>query len=265
MITGFSALLSSLLLGFSGTWLINLSMAQAADLETILARGKLVVAVKDNTPPLGFVDPSGQRQGLEIEIAHRLAAELLGNANAIEFRAVTNQERLDLLLHDQVDLVIARMTVNGFRSRLVDFSPPYYLDGTGLLVKQGRSLGDLTHQKIAVLNGSDTIAVLRSELPHCQLVGVASYQAAFQLLEGDEVAGVAADNSILTGWMQDHPQYHRLPVRWSGAALAVVMPKGLQYGTLRDRVNTAIANWRQSGWLRERSQAWGLPWFDDKP
>ncbi|MEN9565215.1 MAG: glutamine-binding protein of glutamine transporter, partial [Cyanobacteriota bacterium] len=41
-------------------------------------------------------------------------------------------------------------------------------------------------------------------------------------------------------------------------ALAIVMPKGLQYQELRTKVNRAIANWKKSGWLQERIEYWGL-------
>lgn len=245
----------------AGANLFFLNTARSADLETILARGKLVVAVKDNSPPLGFVDAAGRRQGLEIEIARRLAVELFGDAGALEFRPVSNQNRLRVLLDREVDLAIARLTVNDSRARLVDFSPPYYLDGTGIVV--GEFPSDLSRARIAVLNQSDTIAVVRSQLPHCTLVGVDSYQAGLQHLERGEVAAFAADGSILAGWIKDHPQYRQLPLRWSGAPLAVAMPKGLQYARLRDRVNQAIVQWQRSGWLKERALFWGLPWFDD--
>lgn len=240
------------------------SIVQAADLATIIARGKLIVAVKDNTPPLGFVDRAGQLQGLEIDLARRLATEILGNPEAVEFRSVSNQERLNVLLQDKVDLVIARMSVNGFRARLVDFSYPYYLDSTGLIIKPSpeRSLAARSPQKIAVLQGSATIAIVRSQCPHCEMIGVASYEAGRQALDQGTVDAFAADNAVLTGWVQEYPQYQQLPIRWWGSALSVVMPKGLQYGTLRDRVNLAIAEGQRSGWLKERAQHWGLPWFD---
>lgn len=240
------------------------SIAQAADLATIIARGKLIVAVKDNTPPLGFVDRAGQHQGFEIDLARRLAAEILGNPDAVEFRALSSQARLNSLLQDDVDLVIARMSVNGSRARLVDFSYPYYLDSTGLILKSttARSPSVLVPQKIAVLQGSSTIAIVRSQCPTCELIGVASYEAGRQALEQGRAEAFAADNALLVGWMQEYPQYRQLPIHWWGSALSVAMPKGLQYGTLRDRVNLAIAHGRRSGWLKERAQYWGLPWFD---
>jgi polar amino acid transport system substrate-binding protein len=77
-------------------------------------------------------------------------------------------------------------------------------------------------------------------------------------METNQVDAFASDRSILTGLTQEYPNYHLLPERLSGAALAVVMPKGLQYKELRAKVNGAIASWKESGWLQARIKYWGL-------
>jgi polar amino acid transport system substrate-binding protein len=237
------------------------SSAVAAELEEILQRGKLIVAVKDNLRPLGFYSDRGNLQGLEIDIARHLAKELIGNAEAVVLKPISNQDRLQAVLDNEVDLVIARVTATSSRSRLVDLSDYYYLDGTGLVTKNPsiRQLSDLNSRKIAVLKNSSTIAVIRSELSGARLIGVNSYQEARSLLETQQADAFAADNSVLSGWVQEYPQYRQLPVRLSGDALCIVMPKGLQYTSLHDRVNDAIARWQKSGWLRERANYWGLP------
>lgn len=227
------------------------------------------MAVKDNLRPLGFRDATGQLKGLEIEIAQRLAQELLGRPEAIVFKPVTNSARLPVLLEGQVDLTIAQVTATEARSRLVDFSPPYYIDGMGIITRNAaiQQLTDLAGQKVAVLNGSSTIATLRFILPTVKLVGVSSYQAGrFSLgdaartqLESDTAIAFAGDSSVLTGWVQEAPQYRRLPVFLSAEPLCVVLPKGLQYETLRQQVNRAIARWQLEGWLPARIRHWGLP------
>jgi polar amino acid transport system substrate-binding protein len=233
----------------------------AADLATIVARGKLIVAVKGDLRPLGFSDSQGHLQGLEIDIARQLAQELLGNSDAVVLRPVTNQERLQVVMEGSADLAIAGVTATPSRARLVDFSTYYYLDGTGLVTKNPtiEQWRDLASRQIAVLNGSSTIAAIRSELPQARLIGVNSYQEALTLLEADKADAFAGDNSLLAGWVQDYPQYRQLPVRLSGDPLSIVIPKGLQYVELRERVNQAIARWKQSGWLQQRITYWGLP------
>lgn len=231
----------------------------AQEWAQIKERG-LKVAVKDNIRPLGFTDKNGNLVGLEIDLAHKLAEELLGDAQAIKLIPVNNQERLQIVLDKQVDLAIAVVAVTTSRARIVDFSNYYYLDGTGIVTNQPavKNINALTNSKIAVLKNSVTIAVIKNKLPQATLIGVDSYQAALQLLETKQADAFASDRSILTGWIQEYPNYKLLPERLSGAALAIVMPKGLQYQELRSKVNKAITRWQKSGWLETRIKYWGL-------
>jgi len=238
-----------------------IGMTLAADLETVRQRGHFVVAVKDTVRPLGFRDLDGGLAGLEIDIARRLADEILGDPAAVSFQPVSNQERMTVLTAGTVDLVIARMTLTEARARLVDFSLAYYLDGTALVTRNPsiQAANTLGGRRIAVLEGSSTIAVVRSRLPNAQLIGVRSYQEAKDLLDRGGADAFAADASILTGWVQEFPEYRLLPGIWSGEALAIAMPRGTEYAELRREVNGAIARWREDGWLDERIQYWGLP------
>lgn len=241
--------------------MIKSPSAKTAELTEIKQRGQLIVAVKDNLRPLGFSNEQGNLVGLEIDIARRLAEELLGNADAVVFKPVNNQERLQAVLDDQVDIAIARVTATVPRTRVVDFSPYYYLDGTGIITKNKliQNKENLNTAKIAVLYDSTTIAVIRYELPNAQLIGVKSYQEALNLLETNKVTAFAGDFSILTGWIQEYPEYQMLSDRLSGEPLSIVMPKGIQYTDLRKQVREAVLRWRKSGWLQERIQYWGLP------
>jgi polar amino acid transport system substrate-binding protein len=235
-------------------------LVAAEEWSEIKSRGVLKVAVKNNLRPLGFTDQDGNLAGLEIDLAHKLAEELLGNKQAVELIPVSNTKRLQVVLDEQVDLAIARVAVTTPRARILDFSRYYYLDGTGIITKNRKfeNIKDLTRSKIAVLKNSATIAVIRNKLPQATLIGVDSYQAALKLIETQQADAFAGDRSILTGWIQEYPNYKLLPERLSGSALAIVMPKGLQYQELRSRVNKAIARWQQSGWLQERIKHWGL-------
>ncbi|MCW6035685.1 transporter substrate-binding domain-containing protein [Spirulina subsalsa FACHB-351] len=232
----------------------------AAGLGEIRQRGRLVVGVNENVRPLAFRDENGELQGLEIDLARQLAQELLGSREAVVFKAVNNRDRLPVLLAGEVDLTIARLTATPSRSRLVNFSRHYYLDGTTFITRnpQIQRLGDLVGAKIAVLEQSSTIAVVRHVLHPVELVGVSSYVEALHLLELGEVDAFAGDRTILIGWVQEHPQYHILGVRLSGEPLAVALPKGLQHSDLYIAVNNALTRWHRSGWLQERLDYWGL-------
>ncbi|MCG8367488.1 MAG: transporter substrate-binding domain-containing protein [Pseudanabaenales cyanobacterium] len=236
-------------------------IAVAAELAEIQERGRLIVAVKDNWRPLGFRNTDGELTGLEIDLARRLAEELLGDPEAIVLKPVSNLERLSIVLEGRADLAIAGVTATGARSRLVSFSIPYYLDSTAILTRDRniRQLADIGAQPIAVLEGSSAIAHLRHQFPTVNLIGVSSYEAARVALENHQAVAFAGDVTILTGWIQEYSDYHLLPTLLSVEPLAVVVPKGVQYSPLRRRINAAIAHWIEDGWLEERTTHWGLP------
>jgi polar amino acid transport system substrate-binding protein len=234
--------------------------AQAGTLQEIQQRRKLIVAVKDNLPLLGFRDRAGNLEGLEIDIARKLATEIFGNAGSVQLVPVFNQDRLKVVAEGNVDLTIARVTITPTRSRVVDFSSYYYLDGTGIITDRSNIVknSDLDGKQIAVLNNSTTVASLQFIIPNAKLVGVDSYRQAQALLATKKVVAIAADRSLLIGWSKNSPKYHLLPGKLSTEALGIVIPKGLQYDPLRELVDRSIRRWKANGWLQQRIQYWGL-------
>ena len=235
--------------------------AQAAELSDIQERGQLVVAVKDSLRPLGFRDEQGNLTGLEIEIARRLAEDLLGDPTAVVFQPVLNSERIPALLDGEVDVVIAHLGMTDARSRIVNFSYPYYLDGTGLVTRSFdiRAFTDLSGRKIAVLNHSTTIDIVRDRIPGATLIGADSYVEALALLDAGEADAFAGDLAVLAGWVQEYPAYRMLPTPLSAEALAIAIPRGLDYEPLRQAINQSVEQWTQEGWLQEQLEVWGLP------
>jgi polar amino acid transport system substrate-binding protein len=253
----FSIFNTSNIVGFGS---IDPAPALAADLATVQKRGYLIVGVKDNLPPLGFKNESGELVGLEIDIAKRLAQELLGDESRVEFVPLNNRDRLDALWLDRVDIVIAQVTLTNNRARLVDFTLPYYTDGMALVARQGTAIEDFNQaSKIAVIKGSANITGLQYYFPQADLIGVDSYQAGLAALQNNQVDAFAGDRSVLSFWLQANPEFVALADDLAPTSLAIAMPKGLQYNELRQNVYQQIELWRKSGWLRQRANDWGLP------
>ncbi|MGF1673083.1 MAG: transporter substrate-binding domain-containing protein [Rivularia sp. (in: cyanobacteria)] len=248
---------------------VGTSPISAATLKEIQQRRYIIVAVKDNFPPLGFKDESGNLQGLEIELAQRLAQDLLGKSDAnnsdkldnlVKFKPVTNLQRLTAVMEGEVDIAIAKVTATASRERIVNFSIPYYFDGGMIATKDTsiQKLTDLQNSKIAVLKNSSTIAPLRYYLPKAELVGIESYVEGQSLIENNQVKAFAADITSLSNWIKQNPQYRLLPTKISTQPLSVVMPKGLQYDQLRRQISQLIASYIEKGWLKQRAEYWGL-------
>lgn len=233
-------------------------IVNATELVEIESRGRLIVAVKDNWYPLGYRDATGELSGFEIDLARRLALDLLGDETAVEFHPVSNGERLNSVVTGDVDIAIAAITVTAQRQRITSFSLPYYLDGTGFITTSSHmsQLDDL--DRIAVLQDSSTLVHVRHQLPNASLVMVSSYEDAITQLAGGDVDAFAGDVSLLTGWQQQNSRYHLLDEVISVEPIAIAIPKGTQHSELRQAINQALRQWDDEGWLQDRAVHWGL-------
>ena len=79
------------------------SAAQADKLAEIRARGRLIVSVK-NDAKHPHKDPAHfDKRGFEVELAHALAAKILGDASKLELRMLARPVRLPMLATGGVD------------------------------------------------------------------------------------------------------------------------------------------------------------------
>jgi polar amino acid transport system substrate-binding protein len=225
-------------------------------LSAIQKRGKLIIGIKDNLPPLGFRDRDQNLVGLEIDIARELAKEL---SIAVELVPLKNRDRLSALQNNQVDLAIAQITFTTNRSRLVDFSLPYYTDSTIAIAKRGTTSQQLSQPSaIAVLKNSGAIAAIQSQFPKAAIIGANSYQDGLSALQAGKVKAFVGDRSSLAQWLKDHPDYEIIGQPLAVHSLAIALPRGLQHLDLRDRVFQIVDKWRKNGWLKDRANYWGL-------
>ncbi|MDX2273315.1 MAG: transporter substrate-binding domain-containing protein [Cyanobacteriota bacterium] len=249
----------------AGILLMDLLVASAAwarSLEAVIASGQLRVAVKDNLPPLGFRNDSDELVGFEIDLAKELAHRILGSSDNLDLRVVTNVERLEVVVSEQVDLAIAQIGITADRARQVDFSPPYYSDGTALVVARANGWSrwlDLQGKSVGVLQGSAAIPYLSTLLTHVERIEVDSYTIGLEQLQAGQIAAFAGDRTVLSGWLAEHPDYEWLGSPLAAVGLGVAFPKGLESGSLSRRVTQEIEALRESGWLAAQAKRWGLP------
>ncbi|MFE0100307.1 glutamate ABC transporter substrate-binding protein [Streptomyces sp. NPDC059009] len=97
---------------------------------------KLIVGVDQNSLGWGYRDPNkpgGELEGFDIDLAHAIAKEILGDPEAVLFRAIPTNQRIPALKNKQVDMVVRTMTINCERLKDVAFSTPYFETGQQVL------------------------------------------------------------------------------------------------------------------------------------
>jgi polar amino acid transport system substrate-binding protein len=225
-------------------------------LDKIQKRGKLRIGVKDNLSPLGFRDRSGNLVGLEIDIARELAKEL---NIPVELVPVQNRDRLSALQNNQIDVAIAQITVTTNRSRLIDFSLPYYTDSTVAIGKRGITTQEIKQTSaIGVLKNSAAIAAIQSQFPKASIIGANSYTEGLAALQNGQIVTFVGDRTNLTQWLMENPEFSVVGQPLAVHSFAIAMPRGLQHLDLREKVMTIVEKWRSNDWLKERANFWGL-------
>lgn len=123
----------------------------------IANRKRLIVGVKCDTPPFGYLDVRGKNAGVDVEIAKWLARYAFGREQRLTFVCAPTALREPLITNGRVDLVISTFTYTADRDTRIDFSRAYYKAGGRLLVKNNSDITNLNGirgKRVATTSGS---------------------------------------------------------------------------------------------------------------
>ncbi len=104
-------------------------------LETVKARGTLNCGVSGAAVAFSFTQADGSVTGIDADYCRAVAAAVLGDANAVNFVALTAAERFTAVAAGDVDLLMRNSTWTQSRDTDVgmDFGPTTYYDGQQLM------------------------------------------------------------------------------------------------------------------------------------
>jgi len=130
-------------------------------LATVLSRGKLVCGVSGELPGFSFLGKDGKYQGLDVDICRAVASAIFDNPQAVEFRNLNAKERFTALQSGEVDILSRNTTYTMSRDTSVglEFAPPVFYDGQGIMVKKAsgiKSLAELKGKAICIQTGTTT-------------------------------------------------------------------------------------------------------------
>ena len=135
--------------------------ALAGTLDEVKARGYIKAGVNGGVFGFSMPDDKGVWKGLDVDTARAIAAAVFGDADKVQFTALTAVQRLPALQSKEIDVLcrnttatLTRETTNG-----LNFTQINYYDGQGFLVpkklgvKSAKELGGAT---VCVLPGTTT-------------------------------------------------------------------------------------------------------------
>jgi putative glutamine transport system substrate-binding protein len=233
--------------------------ASASVLDEIKSRGKLIVGVKYDTKLFGLKNPANNEvEGFDVDIAKALAKSILGDETKLELKEVTSKTRIPMLDNNEIDLIVATMTITEERKEQVDFSDVYFKAGQSLLVKKGsaiKSIADIKKgTKVLAVKGSTSVDNIIEKAPDATVLEFDNYQDAFGALKAGQGDVLTTDNAILYGMMAQDAGYEVVGEPFTDEPYGIAIKKGET--ELVDAVNKELAALKSSGDYNKIYEQW---------
>lgn len=237
------------------------AMPAGSTMAAIVARGRLIAGVDQNSYLFGYRDPlTGQLDGYEIDLLKRISTALFGSPDRIQFRTITSAARIPVLTTDPhpVDIVVDSMTINCDRWQHVAFSSDYMDAGQRVLVpgnSTARSIDDLGGKRVCAAGGTTSIQTLKDLTEHpVKPVAVKDWTDCLMLMQLGKVDAASTDDTILIGLAAQDPDTKLIGPRFTDEPHGIAMqPRQIDFVRF---VNGVLEQMRQDGSLRRLAQHW---------
>ena len=244
------------------------STADGPTIAAIKAKGKLVVGVDQNSYRWGYRDPnnqSAQLEGFDIDLAHRIAQDLLGDSNAVQFKAIPTNERIAAIQNGRVDMVVRTMTITCDRLKDVAFSAPYFKTGQQVLApKSALEISgfdkSLAGKTVCVAKGSTAKGMLDDNSQGARLLVVPNQLDCLVRLQLGEADAVITDGALAASQAAQDPTIGLRGKPFTTEYYGVAMKKDAN--DLVSRVNQILAEYRSADWQKSYEK-WLAPTLND--
>ncbi|NBE52026.1 glutamate ABC transporter substrate-binding protein [Streptomyces boluensis] len=192
---------------------------------------KLIVGIDQNSYRWGYRDPSsGKLEGFDITLVRAIADKLLGDPDAVVYRAVPTNQRVEAVESGRVDMVVRTMTINCDRARDVAFSTAYFETGQQLLVPKNSKItgydSSLKGKRLCLAAGSTAKTELEQESFGADISTTVPNQLdCLVRLQLREVDGVVTDSALAAGQAAQDPTVHLVGKTFTTEYYGVAMNK----------------------------------------
>ena len=221
----------------------------------IQERGEIVIAMEGTWAPWTYHDESGTLVGFDVEVGQQIAQALGVEATFVEGEWDGLLAGLDA---GRYDIMINGVDITEERAQAYDFSEPYAYNRTAVIVSGDNtditSMEDLEGKQTA-----NTISSTYAEVAEgygAEVTGVDDLNQTFELRLSGRIDATLNAEVTYYDYMEAHPDANLKIACLDPQATQVAIPfrKGEETASLREAVNQALAEMRESGALTELSE-----------
>ena len=230
-------------------------------LDAITEAGVVRIGVRNDNPPVSFIDEEGEWVGFDLDLAAAMGRQL---GLEVELVPVDGTTRITFLESGQIDLAVASMNHTRSRDEAIDFSVTYFWDNQSFLVRTGEyeNIDELFGETVAASAGSSTIDSWTSYVAERdgdapEFVEFEDKLAAVEAVRSGAVEGYTEDNITMLSLADGDPNLTLLPGGHNAVQFGMGVPEG--QSDWLDTVNFALQDIWTSGEFIELYD----PWFVD--
>lgn len=226
----------------------------------IMKSGKIVVGVKADTKPWGYLNEKGELIGMEADMAKEVADTL---GVKLELVGVQSSNRMQFLEQGKIDLMIATMSDRLDRRKIVGVAKPnYYSSGTNVMAPKKlnfKKWTDLKGRKVCGKQGAFYNKIIE-ERYGAEIVAFTGNAEAKQALRDKKcVAWVYDDSVIAADLASGNYNDFEMPFKTEDDnPWALAVPISEQDGIFGRFMSGMQYNWHESGRLLELEEKWGI-------
>ena len=179
---------------------VSNSQSQARTVEEIKESGKIVIGVFSDKKPFGYVDSNGDYQGYDVYFGNRIAKDL---GVEVEYVPVEAASRVEYLVSNKVDIILANFTVTEERKEKVDFTLPYMKVALGVVSLESQLITDveqLNGKTLIVSKGTTAETYFTENYPDVNLLKFDQYSEAYNALLDGRGDALSTDNTEVLAW-----------------------------------------------------------------
>lgn len=219
----------------------------------------IIWGIKNDTKLFGFYNiENGEIEGFDIDVAKELTKRLTGDSKHAKFVEVTSKTRIPLLRNGNIDAIIATMTINEARKKVVDFTDTYFDAGQSLLVAKDSKINSIDNldasTTVVSVKGSTSSQNIKKLAPQAKLIELETYAEGLTALKAGQGDALTTDNAILLGLISENPDFRLAGENFTEEPYGIAVNKN--QADFKNQLNQALAAMKADGTYQKIYDKW---------